>query len=96
MDVLVKAFVEKQRDLIELEYQEQLACQAEYLTKLSKQQLQRKGVALLNLRESNRATGLAGKLYVITLFCHLTNTPFIGSLSMSEVTKMPCHRIKSK
>lgn len=65
MDVLVKAFVEKQRELLDIEYDAQMDTQAEYLTKLTKQQLQKRGVALLNLRESYRFTGLAGKLYPI-------------------------------
>ncbi len=63
MDRIVKVYVDEQKGLLDLEYQEQLKCQAEYLTKLTKSQLQRRGVALLNLRESSRSIGLAGKLY---------------------------------
>lgn len=58
----MKAFVERQRILLDLEYAAQMETQAEYLTKLTKQQLQKRGVALLNLRESSRFTGLGGKL----------------------------------
>lgn len=64
MESVVEKFVEKQRSLLDLEYQAQLETQAEYLTKLSKQQLQKRGVALLGLRESSRSTGLAGKTLV--------------------------------
>lgn len=59
----VRCFVAQQKALLDLELGSQLADQAEYLTRLTKQQLQQRGVALFNLREASRATGLAGKLY---------------------------------
>lgn len=75
IEAIVSAFVVKQKLLLDIEYESQLADQAETLTRLSKQQLQRRGAALFNLRESSRATGLAGKLYTKSLVFLL----FLGS-----------------
>jgi superfamily I DNA and/or RNA helicase len=88
MDLVVKRFVEKQKDLLELERQAQLECQAEYLTKLTKQQLQQRGVALLNLREASRRTGLAGKLLVEYVGGFENELPAHHQIKVGDVVKI--------
>lgn len=78
--MIVKRFVEKQKELLDLERESQLESQAEYLTKLTKQQLQNRGIALLNLREASRRTGLAGKILI----------EYVGGFE----NELPSHQIK--
>lgn len=61
LESAVGKYVENQRILIDLEYQEQVAGFDEKLKKLTKRQLQKQGLALLSMKVDSQATGLAGK-----------------------------------